>query len=47
MKTPFGRVWSIIRGDKHMVGAYPPPPDPAGPETAESDAPASAPPKEP
>jgi hypothetical protein len=49
MKTPFARLWSVIRGDKYMVDAYPPPADaadPAIPDTADRAMPDASPPKE-
>jgi hypothetical protein len=29
MKSPFARLWSVIRGDKYMLDAYTPAPDAA------------------
>lgn len=49
MKTPFGRMWSMLRGDKYMVDASPAPADPAAaapPDATGGDATDPAPPKE-
>jgi hypothetical protein len=35
---PLARLWSVIRGDKYMVGAYPPPEVPSAPAPAAPDA---------
>jgi len=36
MKAPFARPWSVLRGDRYMLDAYPPAADVAGDATGEA-----------
>ncbi|HET6870222.1 MAG TPA: hypothetical protein VFH80_30200 [Solirubrobacteraceae bacterium] len=46
MKSPFTKLWGVLRGDKYMLDAYPPAADAtADAAPADRDTPSAPPPK--